>query len=48
MLREPVFYVAQPAGRSPTEFALQELTSSRVVFANPAHDFPLCGRGRGR
>ncbi len=33
-------YRAQPAGGLPTEFTLQALESSRVVFANPQHDFP--------
>jgi hypothetical protein len=33
-------YVAQPGGRSPTEFVLTELDEARAVFANPRHDFP--------
>ncbi|HEY7413241.1 MAG TPA: DUF6265 family protein [Vicinamibacteria bacterium] len=35
-----VAYVAQPGGRPPTRFALVERGKDRVVFANPAHDFP--------
>ena len=33
-------YVAQPGGRSPTEFVLVELDANRAVFLNPRHDFP--------
>ena len=33
-------YVAQPGGKSPTEFVLTELNSNRAVFDNPRHDFP--------
>jgi len=33
-------YVAQPAGRTATEFVLTELTASRAVFDNPRHDYP--------
>jgi hypothetical protein len=35
-----VAYVAQPGGRPPTRFPLVEVAPRRVVFANPAHDFP--------
>jgi hypothetical protein len=35
-----IAYVAQPGGRPPTRFALVESGPRRVVFANPAHDFP--------
>jgi hypothetical protein len=35
-----IAYVAQPGGRPPTRFALVETGPRRVVFANPAHDFP--------
>jgi uncharacterized protein YfiM (DUF2279 family) len=35
-----IAYVAQPGGQSPTRFALVESATRRVVFANPAHDFP--------
>ena len=35
-----VAYVAQPGGQPPTRFALIEQAERRVVFANPAHDFP--------
>jgi len=35
-----VAYVAQPGGQPPTRFALIEQAARRVVFANPAHDFP--------
>lgn len=33
-------YVASPNGAPPTTFCLEELGERRVVFANPAHDFP--------
>jgi len=33
-------YVAQPGGRSPTEFVLTELDHQRAVFVNPRHDYP--------
>ena len=33
-------YVAQPGGRSPTEFVLTKIDGSRAVFENPRHDFP--------
>lgn len=34
-------YFSMPGGRSPpTEFAVSELDGQRVMFANPAHDFP--------
>lgn len=33
-------YVAQPGGAPPTEFSATTMTSDRVVFENPAHDFP--------
>lgn len=33
-------YTAQPAGRTPTEFYLTELSSTRAVFDNPRHDYP--------
>jgi hypothetical protein len=33
-------YIAQPAGRTATEFVLSEWTPSRAVFANPRHDYP--------
>jgi len=33
-------YIAQPAGRTPTEFILTELTPTRAVFDNPRHDYP--------
>ncbi len=35
-----IAYVAQPGGRPPTRFALVESGPGRIVFANPAHDFP--------
>jgi Domain of unknown function (DUF6265) len=35
-----VLYIAQPNGRPPTEFTATSLTADRVVFENPAHDFP--------
>ena len=33
-------YLAQPGGRSPTEFLLTELGETRAVFINPRHDYP--------
>ncbi len=32
--------IAQPGGRPPTAFKLIEQSPERVVFTNPAHDFP--------
>jgi hypothetical protein len=38
---EQIVYLSMPNGRSPaTPFPLKELTGTRVVFENPAHDFP--------
>ena len=38
---EGVFYVAHPNARTPgTDFRLTSLTTTRVVFENPQHDFP--------
>ncbi len=33
-------YIAQPGGRTPTEFTLTELSKTRAVFENPRHDSP--------
>jgi hypothetical protein len=33
-------YIAQPGGRTPTEFILTELDSTHAVFENPRHDYP--------
>ena len=33
-------YFAMPGGRPPTEFPLQSMTDTSVVFENPAHDYP--------
>lgn len=33
-------YIAQPGGRTPTEFVLTELSSTRAVFDNSRHDYP--------
>lgn len=33
-------YYAMPGGRPQTEFKLKELGNRKVVFENPAHDFP--------
>lgn len=33
-------YVALPQGRQETRFRLIELSARRVVFSNPAHDYP--------
>lgn len=35
-----IYYVAQPGGRSPTEFRLVDSGTHRARFTNPAHDFP--------
>ena len=37
---DTIDYIAQPGGRPPTRFALVHMSPRRVVFANPAHDFP--------
>jgi len=33
-------FEAHPSGQAPAEFAASEVGDERVVFANPAHDFP--------
>lgn len=33
-------YIAQPGGKTPTEFVLSELGPNRAVFENPRHDYP--------
>ncbi|MCA9284457.1 MAG: hypothetical protein KDA22_04535 [Phycisphaerales bacterium] len=33
-------YIAQPGGRTATEFVLTELGDTHAVFENPRHDFP--------
>lgn len=35
-----LYYLASPRGREATPFKLSELSSRRVVFENPEHDFP--------
>jgi len=35
-----LIYVAQPGGASTTEFVATELSTTRVVFDNPRHDYP--------
>lgn len=35
-----LFYVAQPGGRPPVEFALGEHGDARATFTNPQHDHP--------
>ena len=38
---DQIVYLSMPNGRSPaTPFSLKELSSTRVVFENPKHDFP--------
>jgi hypothetical protein len=38
---EQIVYLSMPNGRSPaTAFPLKEISGTRVVFENPAHDFP--------
>ena len=39
--RDQVVYLSMPNGKSPaTPFPLKEASANRVVFENPAHDFP--------
>lgn len=38
--KDGVVYWASPGGRAATPFKLAETDVRRVVFANPAHDFP--------
>ncbi len=33
-------YVAQPGGKTATEFIMTELGANRAVFENPRHDYP--------
>ena len=33
-------YVAQPGGRTATEFVCTELSATRAVFDNPRHEYP--------
>ena len=35
-----LIYIAQPDGRSPTEFRLSAITAAGATFENKAHDFP--------
>ena len=35
-----LIYIAQPNGRTPTEFILTALDATSATFENPAHDFP--------
>jgi hypothetical protein len=38
---QQIVYLSMPNGRSPaTPFPLKEASANRVVFENPAHDFP--------
>jgi hypothetical protein len=38
---EKIVYLSMPTGRSPaTPFPLKDASANRVVFENPAHDFP--------
>jgi len=41
-----VAYIAQPAGRPPTEFRLTKSAPGEVVFENPQHDHPKIIRYR--
>ena len=39
--KEQIVYLSMPNGHSPaTPFPLKEVSGTRVVFENPAHDFP--------
>ena len=33
-------YIAQPNGRTPTEFTMTKIEGTSVTFENPTHDFP--------
>jgi hypothetical protein len=33
-------YIAQPNGRTATEFTLTDFAKAHAVFENPTHDFP--------
>jgi Domain of unknown function (DUF6265) len=33
-------YLASPGGKAPVEFKVKEIGEKKVVFENPAHDFP--------
>lgn len=35
-----IYYMASPIGREATPFKLVEQSAGRLVFENPAHDFP--------
>ena len=37
---DSLVYLAQPGGQPPTEFPLESMTPTEVVFANLQHDFP--------
>jgi hypothetical protein len=38
---DQIVYLSMPNGRSPaTPFPVKEVSGTRVVFANPTHDFP--------
>ena len=37
---EQLAYVAHPSGQAPATFLSTRVTSSELVFENPAHDFP--------
>ena len=37
---EQLAYVAHPSGQTPATFLSTRVTSSELVFENPAHDFP--------
>ncbi len=41
-----VFYVAQPNGRSGTDFQLTKVSAGEAVFENPQHDHPKIIRYR--
>jgi hypothetical protein len=37
---ERLVYIAHPSGQRSAEFLATDVSESRIVFANPAHDFP--------
>jgi hypothetical protein len=38
--KEGILFIAQPGGEQPTPFLLVAHDANKLVFSNPAHDFP--------
>jgi hypothetical protein len=38
--KEGILFIAQPGGEQPTPFRLTAHDANKLVFSNPAHDFP--------